>query len=790
MSKFMSRGPLHLWLAIFNLACLALPPSLEANSISDKKKSFEQRENESISGLNDQLAFVNEDLWENRQHLEKLYQRASELYRIGAEEATYCQLLEQINEIRASIETIESQWREESASAMPNDAYALWHQPDTNLLQLVMDYGAQDYVYYVPPEIGMIRVSINSNLPIPRESWESMLELILAQNGVGSRQLNPYLRELYLVRQDPSGLKHITNRVKDLDILSGQDRICFMLSTQGPDPRNILQFLQKFSNPITTNLQIICGDIFIVSTVDTIKELLKLYEFVNTSQVQQDYQLVTLSKVNAKEMGAILTSAFPPFVTENPYQEGSSSLRVIPLSELSRALFLCGSKEEVSKALRMVKDIESQIEDPREKTVFWYTAKHSEAEELAQVLAKVYDLLCATSSPTKDAAPGAAPTFANVADTQKDDPSTYIVTPTLIEPTTSKKSHRTADGQNNFIVDAKTGSIIMVVEQDALPKIKDLLRKLDVPKKMVQIEVLLFEKKITNRSSFGLNLLRIGAAASDTLKTGLTWFAGGPSAGILEFLFSRKAESGIPAYDLAYNFMLGQEDVKITASPSITTVNQTPARIAIVEEISINTGAELDNSGDIIKDAFSRAQYGIVIQITPTINIGESNEDGLAFITLDTDINFDTTEKKSNDRPEVTRRNIKNHVRIADGQTVILGGLRRKSTSDSKDSIPFLGEIPGLGKLFSSSGTADSSTEMFIFLTPKIIYDPIEDVERIKYEELCKRPGDLPELLHEILEAKSCERKRLFEGSLTALFGRQEAPSISKRGTYKEYEGK
>ncbi len=53
----------------------------------------------------------------------------------------------------------------------------------------------------------------------------------------------------------------------------------------------------------------------------------------------------------------------------------------------------------------------------------------------------------------------------------------------------------------------------MVVEQDALPKIKELLKKLDVPKKMVQIEVLLFEKKVSNQNKIGLNLFKLGSAA-------------------------------------------------------------------------------------------------------------------------------------------------------------------------------------------------------------------------------------------------------------------------------------
>lgn len=766
-----------------------LPVSLVcAMSIDEKKRSFEQKGNELNVDFNDQLVLVNEDLWQNRRYLESLYQQVTTLYRQAAPEEQYCDLLKEINTVKANIVMIEKRWRNDSLAMLPDENYALWHQPDTNLLQLVMDYGTQDFVYLVPPEIGLMRVSINSNLPIPRESWNNMLELILAQNGVGMRQLNPYLRELYLVKQDPSGLKYITNNVKDLEIFTGPDQICFVLSPQGPDPRSVLQFLQKFSNPITTTLQMIGGDIFIVAQVETIKELLKLYEFVNTGKSQQDYQLITLTKVNAKEMESILNSAFfsIPDSNESNQTKESSGLRVVPLSQMSQSLFLCGSKDQVSKAIKMVKDLEAQIEDPREKTVFWYTAKHSDAEDLAQVLAKVYDALSngAGNSSSIDATSKVC-----AGDPTPEKPKS-IIPPISIQPLSDKRSHRTADGQNNFIVDSKTGSIIMVVEQDALPKIKDLLRKLDVPKKMVQIEILLFEKKITAQNNFGLNLLKIGSAvASNTNAAGMIWKNIAPGAGIMEFLFSHKRGSGIPAYDLAYNFLISQEDVQINASPSVTTVNQTPATIAIVDEISINNGVQLEgNDHAKLKESFSRAEYGIIIQVTPTINIGDSDEDGLAYITLDTDITFDTTKKNSNDRPDVTRRHIKNHVRIADGQTVILGGLRRKSTQDTKDSIPFLGEIPGIGKLFSSTSSSDSSTEMFVFLTPKIIYDPVEDLERLKYEELSKRPGDVPQLIQEILEAKNCERKRLFDGSLTALFGRQDPEE--QRTQPKEYDGR
>ena len=177
---------------------------------------------------------------------------------------------------------------------------------------------------------------------------------------------------------------------------------------------------------------------------------------------------------------------------------------------------------------------------------------------------------------------------------------------------------------------------------------------------------------------------------------------------------------------------MAQEDVRINASPSVVTMNQTPARIAIVEEMSIAVSSEKD------KAQYNRAQYGIMIKILPVINIGE--DDGKSFITLETDITFDSTGKYQAERPDVTRRNITNKVRIQDGETVIIGGLRCNQTMDSRDGIPFLGELPGIGKLFGMDTTSDSQTEMFMFITPKILDNPVEEEEKIESAFLASRP--------------------------------------------------
>ncbi|MCB1180719.1 MAG: type II secretion system protein GspD [Chlamydiia bacterium] len=777
------------WVAFFAaLACILLPQrETTALTIAEKKQLLMESSVEYHPLFREELSLTNETLANRRGQLKQLYQEGQQLHQKGAPPEALISYINEIESIKSKISETQKKWQEQCSSHTASEGYALWNAPDATLEELVMEYGSGDAIYLIPPEIANYRLSIHSNLPVPRESWEEILELILAQNGVGIRQINPYVKELYFLGEDRLHLNEITDQVTKLDLLPPTNRVCFVLTPDGPDPKRAFFFLQRFSSPSSVIMEIIGGKIFMIARPPLIKELLKIYEFAQAGGGSTEYRLITLSKIDPKEMTTILYSA----LGESKAMGDAPSFTIITLDHLTPSLFILGSKTEVDNACKMIEQIESQILDPKEKTVFWYTAKHSEVEGLADVLGKVYGLL--VSSRTFEEL--SAPSPPNAVPKKISD---LTVKPGLIAPAGANYPLNDDRERNHqFVIDPKTGSMIMVVEKALLPSIKDLLKRLDVPKKMVQIEVLLFEKKISHKNNFGLNLLRLGSSAANLSSSALSWGPGGTGIGILEFLISHKKGSGIPSYDLAYNFLLGQEDVQINASPSVTTVNQTPATIAIVEEISINTGGRQNDSEDkkSITQSYERAQYGITLQITPTINLGSDDEEeetgrGVSYITLDTDITFDTTKSHSNDRPDVTRRHIKNHVRIPDGQTVILGGLRRKNSEESRESIPFLGEIPGIGKLFGTQKIQDSSTEMFVFITPKIITDPYEEAEALKIDLLKKRPGDLPEFLEELVEARANEKKRLFAGTLGSLFGKNETPSLSIADLPKEYDGR
>lgn len=752
--------------------------SLYAQTIAEKKVESKGRDIKEGLEMDALLQKVNEDLIRYRKELAKSYLDAQQLQQNGASDEQYQTLLQTVNAIRSNIIDLEAQWRERACLEAKKDdeGFALWDQEETTLADLVMEYGSVDYLFIVPPDMAGQKLTMHSSIPIPRESWSEVLEIILAHNGIGVKKVNSFARQLYLLKQDPSFIQNFASRPEDLLWIPSHSRIFYVFAPPIEQVKSSFQFFERFADAKQTFVYQIGTKIALVTSKEEVEKLLTLHQTVWQDAIGKVSKVVPVSKMPVKEMEKILNSFFSEAMDKARPAFGKVEPEGLTAFSLGHgnALILIGQQEVVDRAEKVIKDTEDQLENPAEMTVNVYTCRHSDPSDLSKVLEKVYNALLVSAAEGKDSYDLSYASFGNQFKTPDGySPSQPLpVTPQPLHPGSTAKVEFEG-GSDHFIPDPKTGNLLMVVRRDVLQKVKNLLKKLDVPKKMVQIEVLLFERSLNNQDNFGLNCLKIGSGK----KNGLVFHSqfGNKGPGVLEYLFHRARHGNMPAIDFAYNFLMTQENLQFHAAPSVITVNQTPATINIVQEISINNGAApVDtNKGIAFEKSYTRAQYGINIVLTPTVHTALEDEDAkdeMGCVTLQTNITFDTPRSIDNDRPLVDRRHIENEVRVVDGQTVIIGGLRRKALNDREDRIPFLGEIPGLGKLFGSSQLTDTNTEMFFFITPHIIPNPQEDLDRLRAEELKKRPGDIPEFLEKALEAQDKEKQIIFERSFKLLF--------------------
>ncbi|MBI3236699.1 MAG: hypothetical protein HYZ48_03230, partial [Chlamydiales bacterium] len=524
------------WIA--TLCIFSITPLGFSQTISEKMATAAAKQADSEIGIDLLSKEVNENLIALRSRLDECYALAKNFSDTQADEQQYFELLQRTNSLRSQIQGIENRWHQASLSESKRDeeGYALWDQEETTLSQLVMEFGALDYLYIVPPDMASLKLNMHSNIPIPRESWSDVLEIILAHSGVGIKKINTYARQLYVIKQDPSAIQHIAASAEDLAWIPDHSRLFYVFTPPIEQIKSAYQFFERFADVKQTFVYQVGPKIALVSSKEEIQKLLQLYQTVWENAQGKTARVISISKMPVKEMEKILIAFFseaiekgrPPFAKTE--QEG---LNVFSLTQ-GNSLVLIGQQEVVERAEKIVKETEEQLHDPAEMTIHLYQCRHSNPEDLAKVLDKVYaSLLTSSTEGQKEAELN----FASQGPQFKT-PDGYAPTPPLVvsPPPLKTGSFSTVElelGNDHFIPDPKTGNLLMVVRRDVLKKIKDLLYKLDVPKKMVQIEVLLFEKRYQNQTSFGMNVLKLGSK-----RNGIQWTSDmaptGP--GVLKFL--------------------------------------------------------------------------------------------------------------------------------------------------------------------------------------------------------------------------------------------------------------
>lgn len=106
---------------------------------------------------------------------------------------------------------------------------------------------------------------------------------------------------------------------------------------------------------------------------------------------------------------------------------------------------------------------------------------------------------------------------------------------------------------------------------------------------------------------------------------------------------------------------------------------------------------------------------GTELTVTPTISA-----DGYVMLSVLQEVNAATSETAF-DAPVISTRAVQTRLLVRDGQTIVLGGLADQQRDAVSSGIPVLSSIPILGGLFGRTGRRSSETELFIFLTPRVI---------------------------------------------------------------------
>ncbi len=455
--------------------------------------------------------------------------------------------------------------------------------------------------------------------------------------------------------------------------------------------------------------------LIVTDVQSNIKRLMGLSRAIDVEGVGEEISLIPLEYASAGPLAKSLNTVFEQRAVRQKRAAGPKTVTKIVADERTNSLIIVSSEDNATKIRKLVRLLDKEA--PRgQGDIHVYYLQHANAEDLTKVL---------TSLPSK-----------------KSDAKNKGKAPIL-----SKEAR--------IVADQATNSLVIMANPDDYLVLEAVIQKLDIPRMMVFIEALFMEVNVEKEFNLGVEWQGIKTFSYDGKNAGA--FAGSsPSTfttlggivknsalpkGFSMGVISEAIEiAGVKFPNLAavVNAYQQDRDVHILSTPQILTTDNEEAEIMVGKNVPYQTRdettkAELDYSSYEYKDV------GVTLKITPQIS-----QERFVRLKIYEEVTrlVDDTVLNTTGRPETWKRLAQTTVIVKDANTVVIGGLIGDETTTTDYKVPCLGDLPLLGWLFKGTSKKRQKTNLFIFLTPRIIQNPAEarkiyldkkeQIERIK----------------------------------------------------------
>ncbi|HSB36331.1 MAG TPA: hypothetical protein VLH41_05605, partial [Thermoanaerobaculia bacterium] len=178
---------------------------------------------------------------------------------------------------------------------------------------------------------------------------------------------------------------------------------------------------------------------------------------------------------------------------------------------------------------------------------------------------------------------------------------------------------------------------------------------------------------------------------------------------------------------VTFNFIKNNTDAQVLAKPQLRIAEGEKAQLIIGDRVpvpvtTINTQTTIGNASLIPVTSFQYQDVGIKVEVEPRVH--HNKEVTLKLLLEISNISGYISVEGQPSQPQIGTRTITSTIRLKDGETNFLAGLIRRDSTRTRDTIPFLGDIPLIGPLFSNNRFDDKSTDIYMTLTPHIIRAP------------------------------------------------------------------
>jgi type IV pilus assembly protein PilQ len=340
-------------------------------------------------------------------------------------------------------------------------------------------------------------------------------------------------------------------------------------------------------------------------------------------------------------------------------------------------------------------------------------------------------------------------------------------------------------------VDARSNALVITERPSRMNKIQEIIDSLDRVTDQVMIESKFIEVRNNNDEDIGIDWAYINDTPGNLLpEDGAISGNPGPltaSTGGLVAVFSRNE------FAATLTALQQQDRSNLVSNPTVVVMNNQKAVFQVGEDYPIREFSVNDQTGQLETGELEYRFTGIELDVTPTVNaagmitldvhpvVSEPGE------TVDTVINGGLLQDRI-----FLKRDAKTQVTIKDGYTIALGGLSRQKTQVIEGKIPFFGDLPFVGRLFSHNIAEEDNSNLIIFLTAKTLnpdgstYADVIDPRQLEAMKLT--PDQLPGYQvpqHELDMINAVEAKRM-EDAAAKFKMKMDASLLEKEESFPE----
>lgn len=300
----------------------------------------------------------------------------------------------------------------------------------------------------------------------------------------------------------------------------------------------------------------------------------------------------------------------------------------------------------------------------------------------------------------------------------------------------------------SIIADDSQNSLVVKADPQLMREIESAIQQLDIRRQQVLIEAAIIEVEGNDADQLGvqwalgdlnsgiglINFSNVGASIADLAAGYVAGGAAGAAANLgtgTSLLLGdyRESDNGSrKLYGALIQALKSKTKSNLLSTPSIVTMDNEEAYIVVGQNVPFVTGSVTTQGGTANPyTSVERKDVGVTLKVVPHIGEGGS-------VRLEVEQEVSAVQDKGQAQDLVTsKRAIKTSILAEHGQTIVLGGLISDNSIHSRQSVPGLGAIPGLGRLFRADAKSNEKRNLLVFIHPTIVGDK-NDVRRLSQQ--------------------------------------------------------